>query len=96
MVKAQIHTVDQLIVAFGGPTGLADWAGLGSTAIANWASRSFIPPGWHLRLYVEACRRGLSLDLEALFGLSSDEADVLRDTMARREPRRGDRARPTA
>lgn len=77
MVNIVIHTVDQLIDAFGGPGEMAAWAGIGATAVANWAARSFIPPGWHLRIYAEACRRGLRLDLEALFGLSPDEVEAL-------------------
>jgi hypothetical protein len=85
MVKKIIHTVDQLIAAFersGAP--LPEWAGIGATAVANWAARGFIPPGWHLRLYAEAYRRGLHLDLEALFGLPPDECEVL-CVLARRE-----------
>lgn len=98
MVKQLIRTVDQLIAAFEGSTALAEWAGVGGTAIANWSARNFVPPGWHLRLYVEALRRDLDLDLEALFGLSPDEVEALRAATARHPPtsRKGDRARLTA
>jgi hypothetical protein len=92
MVNRDVHTVAQLVSAFDGD--LAAWAGIGETAVANWVARDFIPPGWHLRLYIEACRRGLTLDLESLFGLSAPEAEFLR-TSARHQSRRGDQ-RPRA
>lgn len=74
MVKT-IRTPEQLIDALGGPTAVGDWAGITPGAVGNWAERG-IPPGWHLRLLVEIKRRRLRYD-PALFGLSSEQADIL-------------------
>lgn len=63
-----IRTVDDLIDAFGGNSILAEWLGIGDTAVSNWRDRKSIPSGWHLRLYLEAEARGLSID-PRLFGM---------------------------
>lgn len=72
-----LHTVDELIAALGGPSEVAEWAGLSNhSAVSQWRQRG-IPPGWHLRLLAECIRRGLRLDLVAVFGLTEDEAEAL-------------------
>lgn len=70
MKRETLKTVDELIDAFGGNSVLADWLGIGDTAVSNWRDRKSIPSGWHLRLYLEAESRGLSIDPK-LFGLEA-------------------------
>lgn len=93
MVNAVIQTIDQLVDALGGTGEVGEWADIGANAVANWIARGWIPPGWHLRLYIEANRRGLKLAYERLFGLSTDDAEILRACVAAARLR-GDRARP--
>jgi hypothetical protein len=68
-----ITSIDELVTAFGGPTALGDWLGVGASAVSNWQARGNIPTGWHLRLYLECERRKLPVDL-AVFGF--DGADL--------------------
>lgn len=68
----KIHSIATLVKAFGGPTELANWAGLGASAISNWIDRDFIPPAWHYRLHVEALRRGFEID-PTVFGMPQPE-----------------------
>jgi hypothetical protein len=67
--RDQIKTVADLVSAFGGNKPMADWADVGETAVCNWKDANEIPRGYHLRLWFEAERRGLSVDPE-LFGVS--------------------------
>lgn len=68
MKRETLKTVDEVIDAFGGNTVLAEWLGIGDTAVSNWRERKSIPSGWHLRLYLEAEARGWFIDPK-LFGL---------------------------
>ena len=68
MKRDTLRTVDDVIDAFGGNTVVADWLGIGTSAVCNWRERQSIPPGWHLRFYLEAEARGLRIDLN-LFGM---------------------------
>lgn len=67
--RDQIKTVADLVSAFGGNKPMADWADVGETAVCNWKDANEIPRGYHLRLWLEAERRGLQLDPH-LFGVS--------------------------
>ncbi len=78
-----VTTVDGLVEALGGTVKVAEWAGTKHTAVSNWRSDGFIPPGWHLRLLVECWRRGVVVDTVKVFGLSPEEAAVLRDGVSR-------------
>lgn len=62
-----IHTVKDLISAWGGHEELARWADVGPTAVSNWKTWNEIPGGYHLPLYLEAKARGLRLAPQ-LFG----------------------------
>lgn len=66
MVKRRLNTIDELIDAFkagdrSGEHELAEFLGISVNAILNWRLRGYIPNGWHLRLYLEAQRRGWTI-----------------------------------
>lgn len=56
------RTVEELVAAFGGTKAMADWADVGMSAVSNWIAQGYIPRGYHLRLYLEAQRRGILID----------------------------------
>lgn len=60
--KTTLATIAEVVSAFGGTKALADWAGVGESAISNWLARGEIPPGWHYRLHIEAGARGFEID----------------------------------
>jgi len=68
----KINSITGLVKAFGGNRELADWAGIGMSAISNWIDRDHIPPGWHYRLHVEAASRGFEIEPH-VFGLQQPE-----------------------
>jgi hypothetical protein len=73
-----IETIEHLIEALGGSTRVAEWAGMADhSGVSQWISRGVIPSGWHLRLYLQCCRRGLSVDWQKVLGLTAEEADLL-------------------
>lgn len=79
-----IETIDDLVATFGGPTRLGGLLGIGDTAVHNWIARGFIPPSWHLRLYVDLRKIGKTAHPE-LFELGHDHAPILypeRDSVA--------------
>ena len=63
-----VRSVDALVTAFGGTKAMADWADVGMSAVSNWIASGNIPRGYHLRLYLEAQRRGILID-PSLWGL---------------------------
>lgn len=69
-------TIEELIDLFGGTSKLADMLGLGDSAICNWVARGFIPPSWHMRLYVELVGMGKKAHPE-LFEMPSEVGSVL-------------------
>ncbi len=74
-----ISTIRDLIDALNGPTAVAEWAGVEHpSAISNWEARGNIPPGYHMRLALEARRRGLTISPEDIFGLEGDDAKEFR------------------
>ncbi|MBA2126698.1 hypothetical protein DLM45_10790 [Hyphomicrobium methylovorum] len=58
----KLTTIPDVVRAFGGPSGMAEWAGIGAPAVCNWIDRGHIPPGWHFRLDREAKERGFEID----------------------------------
>jgi hypothetical protein len=67
--RETIRTVADLVTAFGGNKAMGDWADVGETAVCNWKDANEIPRGYHLRLWLEVERRGLSVDPD-LFGVA--------------------------
>lgn len=61
-MKQTLHTISDVIDAFGGTRAVAMWTGLGESAISMWMARGEIPPGWHYRLHIEALARGFEID----------------------------------
>ncbi|NOU05335.1 MAG: hypothetical protein HOO99_04050 [Hyphomicrobiaceae bacterium] len=57
-----LTSIAEVVKAFGGTTGMAEWAGIGLPAVSNWIAKGQIPPGWHFRLDKEAQRRGYTID----------------------------------
>lgn len=73
MAKKMIQSIDELVEALGGPVKVGDWLGIGKQAVSNWSMRGYIPPAWHLRLFIEVQRRGWSIH-PRVFGLEDDES----------------------
>lgn len=63
---AILYTIDDVIAAFGGTKAVAEWAGVGMSAISNWSERG-IPAGWHYRIDRELRGRGFEID-PSVFG----------------------------
>lgn len=61
MSKRTLKTVEQVIEAFGGTSATAEWAGVGPSAVSNWISKGFIPPGWHFRMSDHFAGSGLTV-----------------------------------
>ena len=77
-----LSSVPELIEAFGGSVRLARWAGYeDERGVLNWTYRG-IPPSYHLRLILEAFRRGLAID-PIVFGLEGDDAIELTEIFIR-------------
>lgn len=76
-MRYDINTLDELIGALDGPSGAANWAASGESAICNWKSRGYVPPSRHLRLLIEMKRRGRSINPE-LFDMTPEDFDLLR------------------
>jgi DNA-binding transcriptional regulator YiaG len=69
-----LRTVAAIIAAMGVIEGaaprharraLADWCGVGETAVCNWEADKHIPTGWHLRLYLHLQDHGYAVDPRA-------------------------------
>ena len=58
----KLRTVPEVVTAFGGPKATAEWAGVGVSAVSNWTTRSFIPPGWHYRMARHFEAKGCEID----------------------------------
>lgn len=70
-----LHSIEDIVSAFGGPPKLAEWAGVGVTAVHNWLARGEIPPCWHMPLILECARRKQLISPEA-FGIEGDDAKL--------------------
>jgi hypothetical protein len=77
-----ITSLDALVDAFDGTTAFARWLDVGSSTVSNWKADGAIPRGYHLRIYLEAQRRGLRLD-PCVFDMDPEEFDtrVRQDTI---------------
>lgn len=64
----RIDTVAKLVKALGGTFALAKWADVVPSTVSNWKEQDAIPPGWHLRLYLECANRKLNV-APKLFGI---------------------------
>ena len=62
MTKIMLTTIADVVKAFGGTSGMAEWAGIGASAVSNWIDRDQIPPGWHFRIYRDAAALGFGID----------------------------------
>lgn len=83
-----VNTIPELVESMGGFSRLARWAGYeDARGIHNWVSRG-IPPSYHLRLTLEAGRRGVVID-PAVFGLDAGDAAVLRSVTFSEFPKSG-------
>lgn len=49
-VMKRLTSVQHVIDQFGSVKALAAWAHVGESAVCNWVSRGYIPPGWSFRL----------------------------------------------
>jgi len=72
----RIDTVAQLVKALGGTFAVAKWADVVPSTVSNWKEQNHIPPGWHLRIYLECQNRNLNVSPK-LFGLN-DKAKTRR------------------
>ncbi len=75
-MKKTLRNVGDLIDAFGGPIGLAQWAGVGQSAVSNWQRRG-LPPSYHIKLLIEARRRSWRIDPAGIFDLEHSDAAIL-------------------
>jgi hypothetical protein len=71
-MQYDINSIEELIEALGGDTAVAGMFGISQPAVANWKARGQIATGWHMRLYAEVRRMGLSIN-PAVFGLTEEE-----------------------
>lgn len=72
-----LETIPDLVDALGGYSRVAKWAGYeDARGVHNWVSRG-VPPSYHLRLTIEARRKGFRIAPE-VFGLAGSDAAVLR------------------
>lgn len=68
-MKRRAVTVAGLVRALGGTSKVADWLGVTPEAVDRYKERNSIPPGWHLRIYLELQSRGIPFSLR-VFGFS--------------------------
>ena len=73
-----INSIEELVDALGGDTVLAAELGMSQPAVANWKVRHQIATGWHMRLYAEVCKRGLTINPQ-VFGMTEEEFGPLAD-----------------
>ena len=61
-----ITTIPELVKAFGGTCRFAEFLEIVPGAVSNMLRDECIPRGYHLQVYLEAKKRGITLDLHAL------------------------------
>jgi hypothetical protein len=71
------EAIRQFIDAMGGPVDVGKTFRLSVAAVSQWPERDYIPPAWHLRLWVEARKRNVAFDPVTLFGLSENDVITL-------------------
>ena len=62
-------SIPDAIEGMGGPRAVATRYGVAPAEVYRWAVRNFIPPGWHLRMYLDLRSRGYEPSLSGVFGL---------------------------
>jgi hypothetical protein len=72
-----LRSIQEVVEFFDGPTELARWAGIKTSAVCNWVERNELPPGWHIRLAIEVSRRGARVHPSVL-GLVVEAVERLR------------------
>lgn len=76
-----LETIPDLVNELGGFAEVAKWAGYeDSRGVHNWVSRG-VPPSYHLRLTIEAHRKGFVIAPE-VFGLAGRDAEALRTMLS--------------
>lgn len=76
-MKKTLRSVDDVAAAFGGTAELGRWAGVGQNAACNWLKRGNLPPSYHVRLLIEARKRGWKIDPSGIFELEAADALLL-------------------
>jgi len=64
--KSLLQTVSDVIDAFGGPTAMSAIFGGGPSKFCNYKAKGCFPEKMHMRIYVEACERGLNVAPELI------------------------------
>lgn len=90
-----INSVRDLIDALGGATDLAHGLDMTSMSVDHWCKTGHIPPGWHLRFYIEACRLQKTVN-PIVFGLTEAQFAPLSRDSSKRGSKRGIAARAVA
>ncbi len=67
----QLATVADVIAAFGGPNAMASVFGGVPSRFCNARAKGAFPASWHMRIYVECLKRGLTIAPE-LVGMTSE------------------------
>lgn len=74
-----INSIDELVDVLGGDTVLSARLGISQPGVANWKVRGQIPPGWHMRLFADVRKKGLTLNPD-VFGMTAEEFGPLAET----------------
>lgn len=77
-----LTSVNEVVDALGGPSAVGSHYGIGQSAVSNWILRGYVPPGWHLRIYLRLKRMGFKAH-PSVFGLDEDEDFPKRRASAR-------------
>ncbi len=70
--KIQLNTVEEVIDAFGGMKAMCAIFGGGLSRFSNYKAAGCFPASMHMKIYVEACDRGLTIAPE-LIGMRQPE-----------------------
>lgn len=57
-----LHSVREVVEAFGGTNTLARWAKIGPPAVSNWIAEGWIPPAWYLAISEHLREDGYEVD----------------------------------
>jgi hypothetical protein len=57
-----LKTVPAVIKALGGPSAIAEWTGMGTTAVGRWNDWGFIPPAWYYEIVTRLAEQGYGVD----------------------------------
>lgn len=73
--KSQLHTVEEVVAAFGGLAGCQAIFGGALSRFCNYKAAGCFPPSMHMRVYVECVKRGLPIAPE-LVGMTEDALQI--------------------